>query len=148
MRDTLPVLPSLVALMVVAPTATPVTSPLPETVAMAALLDAQAIDRPTSGRPFASSGVAVSCKVCPTETLAVVGFTVTEATGIGVTVTVAVPFLPPLAAVIVAVPAATPVTRPLADTVATAPALDAHITVRPVRGLPAESFGVAVSCTV
>src|SRR2546428_11148487 len=68
--------------------------------------------------------------------------------GAGVTVTVAVPFLPSLVAVIVAVPAATPVTSPLPFTVATAGLSLAHVTVRPASGVPLASSGVAVSCTV
>src|SRR5437016_4956591 len=59
-----------------------------------------------------------------------------------------VALFPPLVAVMVAVPAATPVTKPLAETVATAPALDDHVTVRPVSVPPAESFSVAASWTV
>src|SRR2546429_6544405 len=58
------------------------------------------------------------------------------------------PLLPPVAAVIVAEPAPFPVTSPLVLTVATVVlSLDQAMT-RPVSGLPAESFGVAVSCTV
>ena len=64
------------------------------------------------------------------------------------TVTVAVPLLPSLVAVIVAAPAVTPVTTPAPLTVATPPLLDAQLTVRPLSALPAESRGVAVSCTV
>src|SRR5437879_8359031 len=51
-------------------------------------------------------------------------------------------------AVIVAEPAATPVTRPLALTVATCGALLDQAIVRPDSGLPLESLGVAVSCSV
>src|SRR5207245_8397403 len=66
-----------------------------------------------------------------------------------VTVTAAVPLRPSLVAVIVTgPPAATPVTSPLASTVATAGVPLAHVTVRPVSGLPLASCGVAVSCTV
>src|SRR2546425_13288072 len=64
------------------------------------------------------------------------------------TMTVALPLLPSLVAVIVADPAATPVTTPLALTVAIAPLLVAHVTARPLRGFPLASLGVAVSCTV
>src|SRR5205823_6466012 len=80
--------------------------------------------------------------------VAVAGVTATEATGTAATVTVALPAFPSLVAVIVADPAALLVTRPLGLTVATAVLLLAHVTVRPVSALPAESFGVAVSCTV
>src|SRR5947207_15337114 len=80
--------------------------------------------------------------------VAVAGVTATEATGTTATVTVALPAFPSLVAVIVADPAALLVTRPLGPTVATAVLLLAHVTVRPVSALPAEAFGVAVSCTV
>src|SRR2546426_8581033 len=80
--------------------------------------------------------------------VAVAGVTATEATGTTATVTVALPAFPSLVAVIVADPAALLVTRPLGLTVATAVLLLAHVTGRPVSALPAESFGVAVSCTV
>src|SRR5438094_5082701 len=80
--------------------------------------------------------------------VAVAGVTATEATGTAATVTVALPAFPSLVAVIVAEPAALLVTRPLGLTVATAVLLLAHVTARPVSALPAESFGVAVSCAV
>src|SRR5437764_12442102 len=86
-----PVLPSDVAVMVAEPAATPVTSPLPFTVATAVLLLDQVTTRPDNGLPFASFGVAVSCTVRPIVTLAVGGVTVTLATGTGVTVTADVP---------------------------------------------------------
>src|SRR5437764_15061488 len=80
--------------------------------------------------------------------VAVAGVTATEATGTAATVTVALPAFPSLVAVIVADPAALLVTRPLGPTVAAAVLLLPHVTVRPVSALPAESFGVAASCTV
>ncbi len=65
-----------------------------------------------------------------------------------VTATAALPSVPSLAAVIVAAPGATPVTSPAFETVATVMSLLSHVTGGPVRGLPAESFSVAVSCIV
>src|SRR2546425_3377395 len=143
-----PLCPSLVAVMVAEPAATPVTSPLPFTVAAAVLLLDQVTTRPVSGRPLASFGVAVSWTVRPTVTLAGEGVTVTLATGTGVTVTTDVPLCPSLVAVIVAEPAATPVTSPLPFTVAAAVLLLDHVTTRPVSGVPLASLGVAVSGTV
>src|SRR5256885_11061732 len=102
------------------PTATPVTTPLADTVASAAFDLVQLITRPLSTFPAASLGVAVSCTVAPTNTFAVAGLTVTDATGTVDTVTAAVPLCPSLVAVIVTDPTATPVTTPLADTVASA----------------------------
>src|SRR3989441_845448 len=139
--------PSLVAVIVVVPAATPVTRPAAEPVATAGLLLAQVPARPRSGFPPASLGVAVSCTAPPTYTFGAVGLTATEATGRLDTVTAAVPLWPSLVAVIVADPTARPVTSPLADTVATAPLPVVQVTVRPVNTFPFASFGVAVSPT-
>src|SRR5207244_3417972 len=78
-----PLLPSLVAVIGAEPAATPVTRPLPLTVATAVLPLAHVTTRPASGLPFASFGVAMSCTVAPTDTLGVGGVTVTDATGAG-----------------------------------------------------------------
>src|SRR6184192_1602847 len=136
--------PSLVAVLA----ATPVTSPVEDTVATAGVPDAQVTDRPESTLPAASFRVVVSCTVAPTSTTAVAGLTVTDATETIATVTLAVPLCPSLVAVIVADPAATPVTSPAADTVAIAVFELVHATPRPVSTFPAASFGVALSCVV
>src|SRR5436309_2540846 len=143
-----PLFPSLVAVIVAAPAATPVTRPAADTVAIAVFELVQPTPRPLSTLPAASFGVALSCVVAPTKTFAVAGLTVTEATGTLDTVTAAVPLCPSLVAVIVAAPAATPVTSPVEDTVATAGVPDAQVTDRPESTLPAASFRVVVSCTV
>src|SRR5947207_1401281 len=117
-----PVLPSDVAVMVAEPAVTPLTSPLPFTVATAVLLLDQVTTRPDNGLPFASLGVAI-------------------------TVTPEVPLLPSDVAVMVAEPAVTPLTSPLPPTVATDVLLLDHVTTRPVSTLPLASFRVAVSCT-
>ena len=141
----LPLLPSLVAVIAADPAATPLTSPLPLTVATAVLPLAHVTTRPESALPLASCGVAVSCRVCPCCRFAVAGLTVTDATGTRVTVIAAVPLCPSLAAVIVAEPSATPVTSPLPFTAATALLPLDQVTVRPDSGLPFASSGVAVS---
>src|SRR5437773_633399 len=90
---------------------THVTCPLPFAAATAGALLAHVTTRPERALPLASLGVAVSCTVWPTPTLAVAGLTATEATGaLGrrLTFTTAVPLCPTLVAVIVAVPSATP----------------------------------------
>src|SRR5437762_423999 len=145
-----PLCPSLVAVIVTGPpAATPLTSPLPFTLAIALLLDCQVITRPVKGLPLASRGVAVSCTVCPIATVPELGVTVTAATGATVTVTLAVPLCPSLVAVIVTgPPGPTPVTSPLPFTLAIALLLDCQVITRPVNGLPLASRGVAVSCTV
>src|SRR5205823_5753840 len=68
--------------------------------------------------------------------------------GGAVTVIAEEPLLPPVAAVMVAEPMVTPDTRPLLLTVATVVALLDHVIERPDTVLPAESLGVAASCTV
>src|SRR5439155_564035 len=127
----LPVLPSLVAVIVTAPAATPVTSPVEETVAVAGALDVQVITRPESTLPAASLGLAASCTVAPTSTS-----------------TVAAPVWPSLVAVTVVEPSAIPVTRPVPSTAATVPSLVVHVTVRPESGRPLASFRVTTSCIV
>src|SRR5437660_4930369 len=85
-----PVLPSLVAVIVLEPGASAVTTPLPFTVAIAVLLLDHVTARPVRTPPAESSVVATSDTVPPTSTLAEAGATLTEATGTGITVTVAV----------------------------------------------------------
>jgi len=99
-----PLCPSLVAVIVAEPTAAPLTRPLALTVATDVLLLDQLTVRPDSGLPLASFGVAVSCTVDPTCTVAEGGATVTVATGTCTTVMADVPLCPSLVAVIVAVP--------------------------------------------
>jgi hypothetical protein len=88
-RAAVPLCPSLVAVIVADPAATPATSPVPLTVATAPLLVAHVTTRPLNGFPLAPLGVAVSCSVCPAVTVAGVGLTVTVATGTARTVTLA-----------------------------------------------------------
>src|SRR5436190_499229 len=140
----LPLCPSLVAVIVAEPATLPVTSPLALTVATAVLLLDHAIVRPDSGFPLASFGVAVSCTVLPSFTLAGDGLTVTEATGTGVTVIADVPLLPSDVAVIVAEPATTPLTSPLPFTVVTEVLLLYQVTHWPDSGFPLASFLVWV----
>src|SRR5712691_5880162 len=145
----LPLFPSLVAVMVTGPPAAlPVTRPFASTVARLASLVPHVTVRPVSALPAASFGVAVSCSVVPTTTLAGEGVTSTEATGAGVTVTLDVPLFPSLVAVMTGPPTLFPVTRPFASTVARVASLVPQVTVRPVRELPFASVSVAVSCSV
>ena len=130
-------------MIVAEPAATPLTRPLPLTVATPTLLLAQVTVRPLSAPPLASLGVAVSCTVCPVCTLAVAGLTLTDATGTIVTDTVAEPLCPSLVAVIVAEPAAAAVTTPVPLTAATAALLLAQVIARPASVLPFPSLSVA-----
>src|SRR5438132_13691873 len=78
-----PLFPPLVAVIVANPAAPPATSPVALTEARLGALLAQVTTRPLSGLPRESCGVAVSCPVAPTGTLAGARLTVTEATGAG-----------------------------------------------------------------
>ena len=77
-----PLFPSLVAVIVAEPTATPVTKPLPLTVAAPVLELVHVTVRPVRVVPLASLSVAVSCTVPFVPMVADAGVTVTEATGV------------------------------------------------------------------
>jgi hypothetical protein len=81
--EDVPLCPSLVAVIVADPAATPLTKPLALTVAAELLLLDQVMDRPVSTLPLASFSVAVSCCVAPSFTVADAGLSVTVATGTG-----------------------------------------------------------------
>src|SRR5258705_12569028 len=74
---------------------------------------------------------------------ATAGLSATVATGTLVTEIAATLLFPSLVAVMVAEPAVTPVSKPLALTVATAGALDAQVTTRPVSIVPDRSLVAA-----
>jgi hypothetical protein len=139
-----PLFVSLVAVIVAVPIATPVTTPAAETVATALLLELHVTTRSVTTVPFTSFTIALSGLLVVAGTVAVAGEIATLPTGICVTVIDAVPDFPSLVAVIVAVPAPTAVTVPVDDTVATAPLLDVHTTVRPVSTTPFWSFSTTV----
>jgi hypothetical protein len=147
-RVALPDIPSLVAIIVVEPAPTAVTSPDDETVATAELPVLQVTTRPVRMVLPASNVVAVACVVWPTWIVAADRDTLTDATGVGVTVIEDVPVFPSLVAVITPVPDATAVTRPLDVTLANVGSLDDHVTTRPVRTLPLASLVVAVNWCV
>jgi hypothetical protein len=134
--------------IVAAPTATAFTTPAEVTVATAGLDVDQLGIRPDKVFPFASLAVAVSWAVPPTEISADAGVTVTDATGIAFTVTVALPLFPSHVAVMTTTPGVTAVTRPVAETVATAALALAQVTVRPVISFPDAERSVSVSCTL
>src|SRR3989454_1194256 len=90
-----PLCPSHEAVTVAAPAATPVTTPLPFTVATPGLVDAHVTTRPANALPPASCGDAANCTIPPTATLAAAGLTATVTTGASVTVTTAVSARPP-----------------------------------------------------
>jgi hypothetical protein len=146
--DDVPLFPSLVAVIVAPPTETAVTSPTPSTVATAVLLEDQLTARPVTTTLFASLVSAESCCVAPAITVAVAGLAVTEPTGTGFTVIVALPDFPSLVAMIVVEPTATVVTTPKEETDATAALPVLQVTTRPVSTLLLPSNAVAVACVV
>jgi hypothetical protein len=75
-----PLFPSLVAVIVADPVATPETSPVLETDATAALELAQVTARPVSSSALASYVTALSCCALRVATVEVVGVTTTSAT--------------------------------------------------------------------
>ena len=124
----------------------PVTSPEPDTVATAVFEELHVTTRPVRTAPEASRVVAESCTEARGVKAGDAGETLTEATGGGVTVTIAEPSCPSLEATIVTgPPTASAVTRPDDETEATAVFVDVHVTVRFARLLPWASFGCAVS---
>jgi hypothetical protein len=139
---------SLVAVIVDVPGATPVTTPVAETVATVGVPELHATVRPERAFPSASLVVAVSVTVCPAVTLAGDGEMLTVATGTSETVRFAVPECPSLTAVIVDAPGATAVTTPVVDTVATAVLLEVHVTGRPTSTTPSASSSVGTSVSV
>ena len=143
-----PDFPSLVAVIVAVPSATPLTSPVVDTVAMLLLLEPHVTTRSVTTVPFASLTTAVSCVVDPLLTLVGEGVTVTVPTGTAVTTTEVEPLLLSLVAVIVAVPGDTAVMRPADDTVAIVLLLELHVTTRFVTVVPFASFTVIVGVDV
>src|SRR5258708_14249811 len=136
-----PLFPSDVAVIVTGqPAMLQVTRWFPSTVAVVASLVCHVTVRPVSGLPFASFGVAVSCRLALTRMLEDAGVTVTDATGMGVTVTADVPLLPSDVAVIVTgPPTAFAGTKPFASTAAMVVSLVCQVTVRPLTRLPLAS---------
>jgi hypothetical protein len=115
---------------------------------MVGALDDQVTGRLANTFPEASFVVSVSVTVAATCMVALLGTTITEATGTLRTVTITDALAVSLLAVMGADPSATEVTTPLCDTVATDDPLLLQDTARPLNALPAESRTVAVSVTV
>jgi hypothetical protein len=132
----LPLFPPEVAVTVVVPAPTPVTTPLADTVATEDSVEAQVMVRPVRGLPDSSVTVAVNVCDSPASSVNSPGSTETDPTATKMTDTVALPLFPSELAVIVAEPSPTPVTKPVVETVATASSVLAQTTERPARGLP------------
>jgi hypothetical protein len=146
--DAVPVFPSLVAVIWTVPAVTAVARPDAETVANEGVFEFQVIERPVRTLLLASRVTAENWTVPPTWTLAVAGDTVTDATGVALTVIADVPVFVSLVAVIVAVPGATAVTSPEVETVLMPVLLELQVTIRPVRMLLFASRVVAESWAV
>ena len=137
-----------VAVIVALPSATEVTRPADDTVAIDELDVAQVTVAPPIVLPTASFTVGTSVVVSPNDANdRLVGASVTEAAACD-TVAVAVWFTEPDVAVMVELPSAIAVTRPADDTVATDELDVAHVTVAPEIVVPAASFTVGVSVAV
>ena len=129
-----PDFPSLVAIMVALPGATPVTTPAADTVAIEGALLDHITTRPVSTVPLASRVVALNVTLWPIAVDADDGATVTVATGTFATVTVAEPMTPSIVALMTAAPDETAVTIPAPETVATPGDPLDQVTVRPLIG--------------
>jgi hypothetical protein len=95
----LPLCPSLVAAIVAVPTTSPVTTPAVDTVATNGASELQAMARPVSTLSFASSVVAVAWVLRPASIEDRASDIEIDATGRGVTVSVALPTVPSLVAI-------------------------------------------------
>jgi hypothetical protein len=142
-------LPSLDALILVEPSATPLTTPTLLTEAILSLSDVQSNARPLNTLLDASRADAVNVVVESTRMSGGVGGVMTTlATGTGVTTTVAVSVLPSAVATTRVDPTARPVTRPVVVTEAIEESTDVQATGRPLRvSLFAASID-ACSCLV
>ena len=137
-----------VAVIVALPSATAVTSPADDTVAIDELDVAHVTVAPGIVVPPASFTVATKDAVSSMDVNdRLVGASVTEAAACD-TVSAAVWFTEPDVAVIVALPLATAVTRPADDTVAIDELDVAHVTVAPDIVVPPASFTVGTSVVV
>jgi len=143
-----PFTPSLVAVIVTAPSAIPVTSPEDDTVATLSSLLAHVTVCPVSVLPSLSRVVALSCTDPPTTIDGLDGAIVTDATPGASTVTVEASDFPPVLAAICTSPGAMPETTPSSETVAMSVCSDAQKTFRPVRTPPFASWTVTCSVTV
>jgi hypothetical protein len=87
-------MPSTVARIAAEPSATAVTSPVPDTVAMAVFALLHATTRPVNTFPAASRATAVRLCGLSTSSVAAARFTLTDATGTGTTVIALEPTTP------------------------------------------------------
>ena len=145
-----PVCPSLVAMMLVEPAATAVTTPAELIVATLVFEEDQPMTRPVRTFPLASRVVAVALAVCPMLREELLSATETEVTGTGAGATtfkLPWPRTPSLVAEMTAVPGATAEIMPTSLTLATCELEVPQTMGRLARGAPSASLGVAVACS-
>jgi hypothetical protein len=143
--EAVPLTPSMVAVIVTVPVATPVTWPAPETVAIALLLVAHVTGRPMTSAPDASS--ASAARSSPVW-MVPVGHDAHEETGRAFTETATRPDFPPALAAICVLPEPVPVMTPDCDTVATVASWVVQYTRRFRRRPPSASKTCAVIARV
>jgi hypothetical protein len=141
---TVPLRPSLVAVTVTAPGATPDTSPLADTEARLASLLLQVTARSPSTAPAVLRTAAVSCNVVPAVNEEAGEVTVTLPTGAGVMVSEDVAETPSVRAVMTAVPGEMATTIPVPATVARDGSEELHVTKRSASVVPREPRTAAV----
>jgi hypothetical protein len=155
-RVVMPTTAPLVAEMSVVPTATLLASPREasafEIVAVADVVDAH-VTVPVRSCVVVSVKVPVATNCClvPLAIDGVAGVTAIETKFAGVTVSVVLPLIPPIAAEMLVLPVVRPLARPFEsaafETVATAAMLDAHVTLSETSWVEASSKKpVAMNC--
>src|SRR5689334_7209249 len=147
-RASVPVTPSLSAVIVVGPGLVAISRPDASTVATSDADELHVTFRPSSSFPLWSRSTTVSGVVSPATGGVASGAIVTANTGTCVTETIADPDLLSTLALIVVVPAPVPVTTPAVETVATAAFAEAHVSVLPGMASPFSSRTSAESASV
>ena len=143
-----PTVPSLTALIVSAPFATALTTPLELTVASAGFELCHATVCPVRMFPCASLSTADAWVVWPTDSVPVFSDTAMAAAGTSKRLTTAVAFLLCNCAEMITMPLAIAVTSPLLETVASDGEEDDHLTPELLMTRPLASYTVAASCCV
>lgn len=143
-----PLIEPKAALMVVLPLATLLTTPLLLMEAAAGLVELHITELEISCTLLSLNvPVAVNCLLVPTAMVEFAGVTAIETRLAPVTVSEVVPLTLPEAAVMVVVPVPALLAKPVEFTVATAPALEVHVTDGNACVLPSSKLPVALNCS-
>lgn len=137
--------PLLIAVTVAVPAASARATPPASTDTIAGALEFQVMAAAFTGAPSVSNAVTTKVSAPPMGIDAAAGASWSLVTPAGRTVTVAEPMRPSMLAVTVAIPTERPRSSALPSTVATAPLVLAHCTVRPETAVPRESVTLTVS---